>query len=201
MPIDKQRFQEIQKRAKAIIDRDIRGELDEYAKNVNATMINEGELSFDVPQYASTQTQNVPKNSKLPKAILESFSNNPIEIPEYNGSILDDIGVPYEQQPTKKTIARQQVIRESTPNVTTANVDYSLIKTIVEDCVKRGMASLKKSMITENTSNTNNQLALLKIGESFKFVTSNGDIYEAKLIKKGNVNEKKKAMQLQENNR
>lgn len=209
MPIDKNKFQEIQRRAKEIIDRDIRGELDAYAKNVKANVLNEGELSFDVQstttqptqQYAPQPTR-IPSNSKLPKAILESFATNQIDIPQYTGSVLDDLGVPYEentQNVRQVPNERKMVVKENKQPIA-SNIDYSLIKTIVEDCVKKGMAALKKSMLTENTNN-GNQLALMKIGDGFKFVASNGDIYEAKLIKKGNVNERKKAMQLQENNK
>ena len=71
-------------------------------------------------------------------------------------------------------------------------VDYSLIRTIVEESVKKYVGSLKKSLLNENKQqSTDDNMVLMKIGESFKFVTKNGDIFEAHLVKKGNINEKK----------
>ena len=194
--MDSAKFQEIQKRAKAIIDRDRRGELDKYVKNMRGERLEEGDIQFSTPQmttqpsqasYTPMVTQQTMAHSKLPREILESFSKNPIEVPEYSGSILDEIGVPQVQQiPNEKPM----MVTENKVQPTVSGVDYSLIKTIVEDCLRKSMASLKKSMLNESVNN-DNQLAVMKIGESFKFVTSNGNIYEAKLVKKGNINEKK----------
>jgi len=195
MAINKQQFQEIQKRAKEIIDRDRRGELDQYVKGMKANRLDEGDIAFETPERMTQTSQGqypqmTPQraaSSKLPREIVESFSNNPIDIPEYSGSILDDMGI-------EPPVQKKQPIRETKQVVqsTASGVDYSLIKTIVEDCLRKSMSTLKKSMLTENTSGTN-QLSLMRIGESFKLVASNGDIFEAKLIKKGNVNERKKA--------
>lgn len=171
-------------------------------------MLNEAQM-----QQIHQQAQKMPivegniRNNKLPKEILNAFKTNPIDTSALNEamgmdnqstSILDTLGI---QGNTRNLKMPKQRVNEQSlktqPQVVpqSVNIDYSLIKTIVEESVKKYTSALKKSILTENTnvsSNSGDNLVLMKLGESFKFVTSNGDIFEAKLIKKGNINENKK---------
>lgn len=69
-------------------------------------------------------------------------------------------------------------------------MDYSLIKTIVEDCVRKYASSITKKVLSEqkNIAISDDQLRAIRIGESFTFITSNGDLYEAELKFKKNIN-------------
>ena len=173
------RFMQSQQRAKKLIDMDARGVIDNLAENARK----EGRLSTDdsgdinyVPssnsqpqQVNETYTQEMAtnmmaarKNSKLPKAIIESFAKNNIDtsllgVGVGQSSVLDMIdhasgGKLFNEQ---KSMQRQKVVETvSQPqNVQVqGTVDYSLIKTIVEDCVKKYTSALRKSMLNESKS-------------------------------------------------
>lgn len=168
---------------------------DDYEVN-EPNYLNEEQMSniHAKAQSMPINTSNGIKNSKVPSAILKEFASNPIDTSsletnmgmESQSSVLDMMGI----KPKQK-----QIIKESNsvpivqPNVTTnTTVDYSLIKTIVEDCMRKMIPTIKKSVLTEN-KNTDDNVSLIKLGKNFKFVTSNGDIYEAVLKKTGNLNE------------
>ena len=130
-------------------------------------------------QYTQQPIQTT--NSRLPKEILESFAKNPLhtedEIP-----VLDSMGI----------TNGHQVINENTqrPQVET-KVDYELIKSIVESTVKKYMGALSKKLLSEGKSNSNNNVAAVQItGDKFIMVTKNGDLYEANMEFKKNVNKK-----------
>lgn len=120
-------------------------------------------------------------NSRLPKEILESFAKNPLhtedEIP-----VLDSMGVTNGHQVINETIQRPQV---------EAKVDYELIKSIVESTVKKYMGALSKKLLSESKNNSDNNVAAVQItGDKFIMVTKNGDLYEANMVYKKNVNKK-----------
>lgn len=106
-------------------------------------------------------------------------------------SVLDAIGVPQQKSQPKKRVITEQISQPTQQVVTNSPIDYSLIKTIVEDCMRKNLTSIKKSLLSEGVTSQNNDLALMKIGDNFKFVTKKGDIYEAKLVKIANVNDKR----------
>lgn len=199
MALDTAKFMEVQQRARRIMDMDKNGALDKIAKQ-KGDLLESGEIDFgdslsSLREKVPSIQQNIslPSTSKLPKEILESFKSNQIDTSSMNvgGSVLDAIGVPQ----VKKQQVKQRIVEETTPVSTqnvSAQVDYSLIKTIVEDCMRKSLSNIKKTILSEGkTLNEGNDLSLIKIGNSFKFVAKNGDIFEAKLNKIGNLNDKK----------
>ena len=120
-------------------------------------------------------------NKNLPKEILESFSNNYIDTNALDPDrpVLDRIGVTNSNQQINETYQPvQQVIG--------GGVDYEIIKSIVENAVKKYVNALGKKVLTEN-----NDLAMIQVGDKkINLVTKNGDIYEAALIKKYNIKDK-----------
>lgn len=197
------RFMNSQAKARQLIQMDANGSLDSV---VNEAKKN-GTLSYDSDGNVNTtimeqKTQQVPQNysniatntkSKLPKEIIESFAKNNIDtsgfgIDSSSPSVLDTLnnmsgGKLYENAEKMK---KQQIRETVTPQST--NVDYSMIKMIVEDCMKKYASLLKKTIIAENKNvDTSSELKAMKIGEKFSFIAKNGDIYEAKLKKVGNV--------------
>lgn len=125
------------------------------------------------------------KKSKLPAAILESFQNDPID---GNVSVLDGInektqGKLFLNNNTPKQEPKR-VVEQTQAQNSSVNIDYSMIKMIVEDCMRKQLSSIKKTIISEGIGNQNNnlgELKAMKIGNKFSFITENGDVYEAKL--------------------
>lgn len=123
------------------------------------------------------QVSQAPKqvNKNLPKEILESFSNNYIDQSALDPDrpVLDRIGITNGTQQITETY---QPVQKPTGNV---NVDYELIKSIVESAVKKYVNALGKKMLTENKDN---DLAMIQIGDKkINVVSKNGNIYEAEL--------------------
>lgn len=190
------RFIQSQEKARQLIKMDCNGTIDKYAKSArehgkmelaeNVELVSEKPKQTNIsPTYTGTFTQS---KSKLPKEILESMKNNPIEQigSVSTTSILDQLNI----TPPKKEVVSEEksVITEIQHNNT--NIDYSMIKIIVEDCVKKYTSALKKSLLNESKSNDNNTLQAMKIGNKFNFITNNGDLYEAELKFIKNINKK-----------
>ena len=135
------------------------------------------------------------RNSKMPKAILESLSENYIDQSGmYDGGLS---GIVSETMNEMEPVQPTQVHENRTPikeTVQASGIDYSLIKTIVEDCVRKYAATITKKVISEQKSmqSSENALKAIKIGENFTFITSNGDLYEAELKFKKNLNKQVK---------
>lgn len=203
------RFMMAQDRAKKLIQMDVNGGLKQYEQKArqNAEMCLNEEST---PQYQPQPQQmsygqeslNIKTNSKLPKEILESFKTKQID-PSPLGygvtsSILDEVNmrtqgklyneeksIPQPKQQITETVQPQQNISNTT------NVDYSMIKMIVEECMRKYVGSLKKTILTESKNNSNDELQAMKIGDKFSFITKNGDLYEAQLKFIKNINNKK----------
>lgn len=166
---------------------------------INQPYINENveyeTQSYDYQQSNINYNDTAPtvRNTKLPNEIFESMTKNYIDtkplsngMPELGGSVLDNIKI---QQPKRKL---NEVVQPT--QQVNSNVDYSLIKTIVEDCVKKYTSALKKSIINESkeiNENKNGTLQAMKIGDKFSFIDNEGNLYEAKLTFIKNINTKK----------
>lgn len=221
-----ERFAEIKNRAKRIIDMDVNGQLDGIKKKavsegrmtyttdgevdtniMSAQNIQENRTRSEIQEYSAPQQQfssTSLQNSKLPKEIIESMVNNPIdttmlEMPGVTTSILDQMdyltnGKILQNEKKQAPTRTKKVVTEQVSQVqpSSNNVDYSLIRTIVEDCVKKYTTALKKSVLTENKgSSDGSELQAMKIGNKFSFITKNGDLYEAQLKFIKNINEGK----------
>jgi hypothetical protein len=141
-----------------------------------------------IPTMAVSKNKNIQaytndqvKASGLPDAIKESLIKNKITVKQQN--VTDSLGFDTEKIKRQRQLMEErnpgQNIVTSTP--TTLSVDYSLIKTIVSECVRDYFDNM------EDTS-----LKTIKLsGGTIKIVDNSGNIYVAKLEKKGNVNDKK----------
>ena len=111
---------------------------------------------------------------------------------DYQGSVLDMV----QQASGGKIFSEEKHIAVEQPTntqpIVQSNIDYSMIKMIVEDCMRKYTSALKKSILSESKINENvGTLQAMKIGDKFSFITSNGDLYEAKLTFIKNMNTKK----------
>ena len=119
--------------------------------------------------------------SKLPDSIKNSFATQKIDMTNAGGlSVLDDLGIVKQ----KKQIKEQSTMPVPKQNIVNASVDYSIIKAIVNECLKEYFG---KQPINE--SNTLNTIGL-KNG-NISLVDNKGNIYKAKLEKIGNKNDRK----------
>lgn len=201
------KFMSIKDRAKQLIQMDNNGSIDKIKKKA----ISEGKISYGndgVVDAQITRDTNISKynelpnnfktKSKLPAEILESFKNNPINCgTSNNGSVLDLINDESNKSlfTEDNKIEQQQVQQQTQQQISTIqpNIDYSMIKMIVEDCLRKQLAQIKKTMLTEssvNKANDSNILKAMKIGNKFSFITDDGNLYEAKLTFIKNINKK-----------
>ena len=128
--------------------------------------------------YSYTDIQ----NSRLPDAIKESFANQRIDVTGTGGlSVLDSMNV----KTNKKQRPQQQIVHEQViqPSNNMGNIDYSIIKAIVNECLKE---HFEKQTINESTSL---KTIALKEG-TISLVDNKGNVYKAKLEKIGNKNDK-----------
>lgn len=134
--------------------------------------------------------EEAPRAAKfLPKEIVEAFKQNPIGNDTIDTSN-EEVQEVKQIMKNSNNLPTQNVINEQTTN----GVDYGLIKTIIENAVKKYANALNKRIISENKSTAKgniSELKAMKIGNKFSFISENGDIYEAKLTYKGNIKDKK----------
>lgn len=196
------RFMLAQNRAKKLIQMDVKGEMKQYeqkARQQAEMNLNENVSQQPIQEISYTQEPlTIKTNSKLPKEILESFKTKQIDASPLgygvNSSILDEInfrtqGKLYAEESSQQP--KQQIV-ETTSVASQSNVDYSMIKMIVEECMRKYVGSLKKSILNESKNvNNTDTLQALKIGDKFSFITKNGDLYEAELKFVKNLNNKK----------
>lgn len=203
------RFMMAQDRAKKLIQMDVNGGLKQYEQKArqNAEMcLNEEstpQYQTQTPQQQMSYAQeplNIKTNSKLPKEILESFKTKQIDPSPLgygvSSSILDEVnyrtqGKLYNEETKSQIQQPKKQIIETTQSTNNSNVDYSMIKMIVEECMRKYVGSLKKTILNESKSNSSDELQAMKIGDKFSFITKNGDLYEAELKFIKNLNNKK----------
>jgi hypothetical protein len=139
--------------------------------------------------------EEVMKKSKLPLAVLESFKENPgipvqSGIPTPPASVLDGLGLE-----TLEQLRNENVHQDKETMVTESHtIDYSLLRTIINEAVqenvKKYVSSMCKKLISEGVgSGQDNMVQAVKIGNKFSFITENGDVYEATLQYKTNISE------------
>jgi hypothetical protein len=127
--------------------------------------------------------------ANVPSIIRESFQNQPpVSENMTTSSVLDDMFSLEDLQPRGK----QQITEQVAPvqqSFTTNGVDYPMIRTIVEDIVRKYAQSLKKNLVTEGVGGA--EVNTIALGKTFKFLDNKGNIYECTMKKVGNINNKK----------
>jgi hypothetical protein len=167
----------------------------------------------EAPMVGSKMGENA---MNVPAAIRESFSTNPIDesslYSAFGGAqgANDDLAfltedIPAPRQPQRVNMQSQdvrQLVNEGmgyqqpqyAPQVQmSAQVDYPMIRTIVEEIVRKYAVSLNKKIISEGKSQTS-EVNTISLGKTFKFLANDGTIYECQMKKIGNINSKKKSV-------
>ena len=213
---DKQaKLQNAMSRAKKLIQLESNGTLDKIANGVRdgiSDSLNGGITTSELMSTPKTMTMNEqhgirpfgPNASNVPAAIRESFAKKPIDTSSMYSGLggNEDLSFLMENTKQKTTPTNvqsqnvRQIVSEGLGTQTQyasqgVQIDYPMIRTIVEDIVRKYTVSLKNKIIAENKDNSNNQLNTLTIGKTFKFLDSKGNLYECTMKKIGNVNNKK----------
>ena len=169
-------------------------------------MVNEDGVIYNPQQTRKIHAMGIDEstpinpNSKMPKAVIESFKRNPgktANLPSgLGGSVLD--GFKYEpvqpSQPQRSMVTEQyQAGMQTMPQ--TSGIDYSLIKTIIDESVdktvKKYVSALSKKLISEGVGgNGANKVDTIMLGDKFNFCDSDGNLYEATLKFKKNIKKK-----------
>lgn len=128
--------------------------------------------------------------ANVPSVIRESFqSQPPMTESEAQSSVLDDVFGLMDVQPKQRQQITEQAAPQMQQSFTTGGIDYPMIRTIVEDIVRKYSQSLKKNLMTEGVGN-GLEINTIALGKTFKFLDSKGNIYECTMKKVGNVNKK-----------
>lgn len=149
------------------------------------------ENNLNLKPQVSMNADKLKNKSKIPQEILESIISQPIDIE--GGNTLDVITKKISEKPVHKEVIKEEKKENNTPIYTNnnVNIDYSLIKTIVEETIKKYSSALKRSILTEVKNNTvtegNNNLKIMSVGENLRLITEDGDVYEAELVYKGKI--------------
>lgn len=150
-------------------------------------------------------------NSKLPKAILESIINNPIEV-SYDGLLgstnvvtediqarsLDIIAKLDSRDKSKSTNnsnteSQTQTINSINENINnTQSIDLNQLGSLIENIIDNKLNSFLPKLLNESKNHSNNKMSIMKLGENFTFIDDDNNVYECKMIYKGKVKSKKK---------
>lgn len=167
--------------------------------------------SRDRKTQAPIATRQMGQNAaNVPAAIREAFMANPID----DSALYDALGEQGDgrslsflteglEQPQPQYTPPQNVrqivnegigVQQQVPQYT-AQIDYPMIRTIVEEIVRKYAVSLNKKIISESKQQQDiNEVNTISIGKTFRFLAKNGDLYECTMKKVGNVNDKKKSV-------
>ena len=129
----------------------------------------------------------------MPKAVLESFRQNPGK--EASISVLGGLDISqFQKQQSQKNVVQEHMVQQQQTMTQVGGVDYSLLKTIINEAVqenvKKYMSALSKKLISEGVGGKGNEIQAIKIGKKLSIITENGDIYSSSLQKLGNVRDK-----------
>ena len=129
----------------------------------------------------------------MPKAVLESFRQNPGK--EASISVLGGLDISqFQKQQSQKNVVQEHMVQQQQAMTQVGGVDYSLLKTIINEAVqenvKKYMSALSKKLISEGIGGKGNEIQAIKIGKKLSIITENGDIYSSSLQKMGNVRDK-----------
>lgn len=216
----KARLSNSMSRAAKLMKLEANGTIDRIAKGhkdgINESL-NGGTLTSDLMTTSRNRNTQAPPSfggqmgenaANVPAAIREAFMNNPIDESELYSAFGGGDGRDVSFLTEALDIAPQpaytppqnvrQIVNEGiqqqqyTPQYQSApQIDYPMIRTIVEEIVRKYATSLNKRIVNEGKGSEINTIAL---GKNFRFLASDGTIYECSMKKVGNVNDRRKSV-------
>ena len=153
------------------------GKLLNENKNTSNTMSEEKAASLGIPMSVFREMEKDYGEGGI-------LSGTPSIMTESSGSVLDGVKLtpsPRRQEP----IVEQRYVSTPQPQIPTGTVgvDYTIIKAIVEECIKRNIEEIKSSILQESS------LKRVRLGEGNKIqlVDNKGNLYESTLEYKKNI--------------
>lgn len=139
-----------------------------------------------------------PVNDKVPSVIRESFMTNQINTDPLSAlndgrdiSFVENVAGVRSRAVTESVQVQQpQVQQPQVQQYVTSGIDYPMIRTIVEDVMRKYASQLSKKILSESKGG-GAELNTIMLGRNFKFLDKSGNIYECTMKKVGNVNDKK----------
>lgn len=134
------------------------------------------------------------EHSKLPAEILRSMKENPLD---FDGattggiSVLDQIGAkPVKQQQRQTIVERTNASQPQYNTISSSNsgIDYGVIKALIDESIRRNLAEAKENILNENKGSLRS--IVIGKGNKIQLVDTKGNVYEATLALKGNINKK-----------
>ena len=219
--VDKRaRLQNAMSKAKKLMQLESNGTLDKIAsahKDGISASLDGGMMTEELMTTSRDRNKQGPIISRemgenahnVPAAIREAFMANPID----DSALYDALGEQGDgrslsfltegMSPKQQVVAPQnvrQLVNEGMgtqqyvqqPQVS-QQIDYPMIRTIVEEIVRKYAVSLNKKIISEGKQTTN-EVNTIALGDTFKFLDKQGNIYECTMKKIGNINNKKKSV-------
>lgn len=183
-----------------------------YDKSLNEGNESSYSAEEEMKRINERQNRNVEINSKLPKNILEEIINNPCnfstdivmqdprmsqleeKIKQSNKQITSGIDKVLKINSTLETLDESKKPSTQSNDVSVSGgVDYSLIKTIIESVVEEKLAKYSQSLLTESKTTANRRMSTMMLGDSFRFIDNEGNVYECGDLKyKGKARMKNK---------
>lgn len=198
MAISEQMLKEVFNRASHLMSEEGQRKIEQARKNNSNNYDSEGtyvqsssshNMRMNTPVTNTTKNV-VPKNNGLPKAILESMSNKPINVStsEYSceSSVLDaiapDIITEQKMTPTN-TQTYSQPIPQYVPQPQYPSIDYNYIRAIVNECIDNKLKQIKEEILNESS------LKVIRVaGENkIQLIDNKNNLYESKLEFKKNL--------------
>ena len=189
--MDKKLVAQSLKRAQELMtDDNFNQKVSNFSRNVteNTQYVPKQRTQTAQPQYSANQDPLAYNGlssaaSKMPKNILESMLENPIDVTQgVKSSVLDDFGLDVVPQQTvpQRQIVSEQMVSPSVVAVPNNSIDYNYIKYLIDESIKSNLQALQGNLLTEST------MSGLKVKQNgtLVFVDTKGNIYEAKLTLK-----------------
>lgn len=181
---------EVLNRASKLMSPDGQKIIESHRKNNVQRFDNNGDYIMtpnkQISRHKTSPVNNVPnKPSGLPRAIVESILQNPLEAPatEFNASssVLDSMPV----QPKKETVTEQQYMPQYQPQP--MSVDYNYIRSIINECIQTNLQQIKNEILQES------QLKAIRIGgeNKIQLIDNKNNLFESKLEFKKNISKNK----------
>lgn len=215
----KARLSDSMSRAAKLMKLEANGTIDKIAKGhkdgINESL-NGSTLTSDLMTTSRNRNTQAPPSfggqmgenaANVPAAIREAFMNNPIDESElysvFGGGDGRDVSFltealdiapqpAYTPPQNVRQIVNEGIQQQYTPQYQSApQIDYPMIRTIVEEIVRKYATSLNKRIVNEGKGSEINTIAL---GKNFRFLASDGTIYECSMKKVGNINDRRKSV-------
>jgi hypothetical protein len=138
-----------------------------------------GSSSQDKPIHIIEETTKQDNMSRLPQAIRESFmKQGPLTGEENDTTVL---GMAASQLMKPKLNEQRQVQQSHSAQASNVGgIDYSLIKTIIDESVRRHIDEIKSSLLNESATPMFRGMKMCA-GNKMQFLDSKGNLYEAEL--------------------